>query len=138
MRCSNQGRIHQKWPNQAHTPKVLLIQPRAWKNKKINIQYIWSSDNAVDLFTETLPTITLRKLIRDIEMRARFYEEELLMPTWWGSYVAVVFFHCHSFVPQDYPVRFLTRQHRTYIQRWCTLFSFRYSFIPLGFPIKFF
>jgi len=27
----NEGMIHQKRPNQAHTPEVLLIQPRVWK-----------------------------------------------------------------------------------------------------------
>jgi len=39
------------------------------KDKNINIQYIWSIDNAADLFIKAFPTTTLRKLIRDIGMR---------------------------------------------------------------------
>ena len=67
MYRSNEERIHQMRPNQTHTPKVTFSQ-KLEKDKKINIQYIRSSDNAADLFTKTLPTTTLRKLIRDIGM----------------------------------------------------------------------
>ena len=66
MRHSNKGRIHQKRPNQIHTPKFFSFSEELEKDKEINIQYIQSSDNVVDLFTKALPNTTFRKLIRNI------------------------------------------------------------------------
>ena len=53
-----------------HIPsKLFSFSQELEKNKEINIQYIRSSDNAVDLFTKAFPTTTFRKLICDIRMR---------------------------------------------------------------------
>ena len=50
-------------------PKFFSFSQELENDKEINIRYIRSSDNATDLFTKILPTTTLRKLIRDIEIR---------------------------------------------------------------------
>ena len=50
-------------------PMFFSFSQELEKDKKINIQYIRSSDNAADLFTKALPTTTLRKFIRDSGMR---------------------------------------------------------------------
>ena len=50
-------------------PKFFSFSQELEKDKKINIQYIRSSDNVADLFTKALPPTTLRKLIHDIGMR---------------------------------------------------------------------
>ena len=39
------------------------------KNGEIDVQQIRSSENLVDLFTKTLPTVTFEKLIKRIRMR---------------------------------------------------------------------
>ena len=54
---------------QAIPPKFFSFSQELEKDKKINIQYIRSSNNVTDLFTKALPTKTLIKLIRDIGMR---------------------------------------------------------------------
>ena len=50
-------------------PKFFSFSQELEKDKKINIQYIRSSDNVADLFTKALPPTTFRKLIHDIGMR---------------------------------------------------------------------
>ena len=50
-------------------PKFFSFSQELEKDKKIDIQYIRSSDNAVYLFIKALLTTTLKKLIRDIKMR---------------------------------------------------------------------
>jgi len=104
MRRSNEGRIHQKRPYQAYTPEVLLIQPRAWKWRKL----IFSISDQVIMWQISLQRHFPLQLSESLFMIlgcviCETYEEELLISTWGGAYVAALFFPYYVFVPQGFP-----------------------------------
>ena len=124
MHRSNEGRIHKSDRTKHIPPKFFSFSQELEKDKKINIQNIRLSDNATDLFTKTLPTTTLRKLIRDTRCVARIMKKNYSCQlegelTWLHSFSLTKVLSYRVFL-----VRFLLRQHRTRIQRWCTLFPF--------------
>jgi len=102
------------------------------KDKGINIQYIRSSDNVTDLFTKALPTTTSYSWYRDVSS-VRFMKKNYSCQlkgelTWLHS------FFYYGFVPLDFPDKILTRQYRTRIEEWCTLFSFAVILFHWVFP----
>ena len=85
-------------------PKFFSFSQELKKDKKINIQYIRSSDNMVDLFTRHFPLQLSESLFVILGcIICETYEEELLMSTWGGAYVAALFFSYYGFVPQGFP-----------------------------------